>query len=82
MIKGFAIRRPGSAVLDLCHLAAGHFDGFWEFKLHAWDVAAGSLIVTEAGGQVTGIGSAIQHFSKDILVSNKLIHQQMIEVVK
>jgi len=83
MIKGFAIRRPGSAVLDLCHLAAGHFDGFWEFKLHAWDVAAGSLIVTEAGGQVTGItGQPFIIYSKDILASNGLIHQQMIEAVQ
>jgi myo-inositol-1(or 4)-monophosphatase len=83
IMKGFAVRRPGSAVLDLCHLAAGHFDGFWEFKLHPWDVAAGSLIVTEAGGQVTGItGQPFSIYSKDILASNGLIHPQMIEAIQ
>jgi len=83
MVKGFAIRRPGSAVLDLCYLAAGRFDGFWEFKLHAWDVAAGSLIVTEAGGKVTGImGQPFSIYSKDILASNGLIHPQMIEAIQ
>ena len=83
MIKGFAVRRPGSAVLDLCHLAAGHFDGFWEFKLHPWDVAAGSLIVTEAGGQVTGItGQPFSIYSEDILASNGLIHLQMTEAIQ
>jgi len=83
MVKGFAIRRLGSAVLDLCYLAAGHFDGFWEFKLHPWDVAAGSLMVTEAGGQVTAItGQPFSIYSKDILASNGFIHLQMIETVQ
>ena len=53
MIRSFAIRRLGSAALDLCYLAAGRFDGFWEWKLQAWDVAAASLIVVEAGGKAT-----------------------------
>ena len=83
MLKGFAVRRLGSAVLDLCYLAAGHFDGFWEFKLHPWDVAAGSLIITEAGGQVSGItGQPFSIYSKDILASNGLIHQQMVKVAE
>ncbi|MEM2849069.1 MAG: inositol monophosphatase family protein, partial [Candidatus Bathyarchaeia archaeon] len=55
MMKAFAVRRPGSAVLDLCYLAAGRFDGFWEFKLNPWDVAAGILIILEAGGVVGNI---------------------------
>ena len=50
-----AVRRLGSAALDLCYVAAGRFDGFWERKLQPWDVAAGALIVAEAGGQVTAM---------------------------
>ncbi len=50
-----AVRRDGSAALDLAYVAAGRFDGFWEFDLHSWDVAAGTLLVLEAGGCVTRI---------------------------
>ncbi|HKW44272.1 MAG TPA: inositol monophosphatase family protein, partial [Candidatus Eremiobacteraceae bacterium] len=53
MHRAQAIRRDGSAALDLCYVAAGRFDGFWEAGLHAWDIAAGALIVDEAGGRVT-----------------------------
>ncbi len=60
-----AIRRAGSAALDLCYLAMGRFDGFWELKLSPWDMAAGSLLVTEAGGKVTNFsGGAIQYLLK------------------
>ncbi len=83
IIKSFAIRRPGSAAIDLCYLAAGRFEGFWEFKLHAWDVAAGSLIVTEAGGKVTDLhGQPYSIYSKEILASNGLIQEEMREVIR
>jgi myo-inositol-1(or 4)-monophosphatase len=81
--KSFAIRRPGSAAIDLCYLAAGRFDGFWELKLHAWDVAAGSLIVTEAGGKVTDFqGQPFNIYSGEILASNGLIHQEMLQTIQ
>jgi len=80
--KSFAIRRPGSAALDLCYLAAGRFDGFWELKLHAWDVAAGSLMVTEAGGRITDFqGQSFHIYSKEILASNGLIHEEMLQAI-
>ncbi len=78
-----AIRRAGSAALDLCYLAMGRFDGFWELKLSPWDMAAGSLLVTEAGGKVTDFsGGAFKIYLKEILASNGKIHQQMIDVLK
>ncbi|MEW6375421.1 MAG: inositol monophosphatase family protein, partial [Thermodesulfobacteriota bacterium] len=81
--RSFAIRRPGSAAIDLCYLAAGRFDGFWELKLHPWDVAAGSLMVTEAGGRVTDFqGRPFNIYSEEILASNGLIHQEMLEVIQ
>ncbi len=78
-----AIRRAGSAALDLCYLAMGRFDGFWELKLSPWDTAAGSLLVTEAGGRVTDFsGGPFNIYMKEILATNGKIHQQMIEVLK
>jgi myo-inositol-1(or 4)-monophosphatase len=78
-----AIRRAGSAALDLCYLATGRFDGFWELKLSPWDTAAGSLLVTEAGGKVTDFsGDPFNIYLKEILASNGKIHQQMIDVLK
>jgi myo-inositol-1(or 4)-monophosphatase len=73
-----AVRRDGSAALDLCYLAMGRFDGFWELKLKPWDTAAGILMVTEAGGRVTDFGSETYSIYQDqILASNGLIHDQM-----
>ena len=81
--KSFAIRRPGSASIDLAYLAAGRFDGFWEFKLHAWDVAAASLMITEAGGEVTDFqGRPFDIYSKKILASNGLIHKEMLQTIQ
>ena len=78
-----AIRRAGSAALDLCYVAMGRFDGFWELKLSPWDVAAGSLIVREAGGIVSDFkGGAFDIYSKEILASNGKIHDGMVEVLK
>jgi myo-inositol-1(or 4)-monophosphatase len=83
MIRSFAIRRPGSAALDLSYVAAGRFDGFWEFKLHAWDVAAGSLIVTEAGGKVSDLrGGPYSIYSEEILATNGMIHQEMLQTIR
>jgi myo-inositol-1(or 4)-monophosphatase len=76
------VRRSGSAALDLCSVAAGRLDGYWELKLHPWDVAAGSLIVREAGGSVSDFsGTRFSIHDKEILASNGIIHEQMIEVL-
>lgn len=83
IVKSFALRRPGSAAIDLCYLAMGRFDGFWEFKLHAWDVAAGSLMITEARGRVTDFqGQPFSIYSGEILASNGLIHEEMLRVIR
>jgi myo-inositol-1(or 4)-monophosphatase len=75
------IRRAGSAALDLCSVAAGRFDGFWELKLNPWDKAAGTLLVTEAGGLVSGItGKPFNLLGDDIFASNGLVHDQMLRV--
>jgi myo-inositol-1(or 4)-monophosphatase len=75
------IRRAGSAALDLCSVAAGRFDGFWELKLNPWDKAAGSLLVKEAGGLVSGItGKPFNLLGDDVLASNGLVHDQMLRV--
>ena len=72
------IRRAGSAALDLCHVAAGHFDGFWELSLAPWDIAAGALLVTEAGGRITrleGGGGLLD--GGGYLAGNITIHEQL-----
>jgi myo-inositol-1(or 4)-monophosphatase len=74
------IRRAGAAALDLAYVAAGRLDGFWERKLKPWDVAAGELMVREAGGAVTTFdGSHYNVFMHRIVASNGLIHAEMIE---
>ncbi|MDD2737022.1 MAG: inositol monophosphatase family protein [Desulfuromonadaceae bacterium] len=76
------IRRAGAAALDLAYVAAGRLDGFWELKLKAWDVAAGVLMVREAGGVVTKFdGSAYDVFNDRIVASNGLIHEQMVNML-
>ena len=83
VFSGQAIRRDGSAALDLCYLACGRFDGFWELKLSPWDTAAGLLILREAGGVATRLdGSAYDIHQPDILASNGRIHEQMMAVVR
>ncbi len=77
------IRRAGSAAIDLCYVAAGRFDGFWELKLNPWDCAAGSLIVKEAGGTVTNFsGRPASIYEREIVASNGLIHSEMLDVLK
>jgi len=78
-LEAQAIRRAGSAALDLAYTAAGRFDGFWELKLHPWDTAAGWLLVKEAGGTITDIsGGSYRLDSPVILASNGKIHDSMI----
>ncbi len=77
------LRRLGSAALDLCYVACGRLDGYWEFKLNAWDKAAGMLIVEEAGGTVTDLsGKPSRVDSIQTVASNGLIHPQMLRVMK
>jgi myo-inositol-1(or 4)-monophosphatase len=77
-----AVRRPGSAALDLCYVASGRLDGFWEFHLKPWDMAAGALIVREAGGQVTGAaGDTFSIYKSQVVASNGVIHGQMIKTL-
>jgi len=76
------IRRAGAAALDLACVAAGRLDGFWELKLKAWDVAAGVLMVREAGGEVTAFdGSPYDIFNDRIVASNGLIHDEMVTML-
>ncbi len=77
-----AVRRDGSAALDLCYVAMGRFDGFWEMKLKSWDIAAGALIVQEAGGRATGFDGSLLDLKKGaVLASNLLIHDEMMNVI-
>jgi len=78
-----AIRRAGSAALDLAYVAAGRFDGFWELKLHPWDTAAASLMVREAGGAVSDIsGNPYQFSSSAIVASNGRVHRAMLRLLQ
>ena len=83
LMKAQAVRRDGSAALDLSYLAAGRFDGFWERRLHPWDVAAGSLLVIEAGGKLSTFkGEAFSIYAPEIVASNGAIHPSMIEILR
>jgi myo-inositol-1(or 4)-monophosphatase len=80
--KGVPVRRLGSAAIDLCWVAAGRFDGFYEHKLEAWDSAAGYLIVEEAGGKVTDHeGNKFSVYQHRVLATNGKIHEEMIAVI-
>jgi myo-inositol-1(or 4)-monophosphatase len=82
-LRAQGIRRDGSAALDLCYLAAGRFDGFWEMKLSPWDVAAGTLMVIEAGGQLSDFaGGPFRIDGRRLVGSNGRIHDQMIAVLQ
>jgi myo-inositol-1(or 4)-monophosphatase len=77
-----AVRRPGSAAIDICYTAMGRFEGFWELKLHAWDVAAGIVIMQEAGGRVTRLdGNPLSVYDREILATNGLVHEAMVEIL-
>jgi myo-inositol-1(or 4)-monophosphatase len=78
-----AVRRFGSAAIDLCYVAAGRFDGFWEQRLKPWDVAAGALVVEEAGGRITGMdGSPFDPAAAHLVASNGRIHEEMLAVIR
>jgi myo-inositol-1(or 4)-monophosphatase len=77
-LHSHGVRRAGSAALDLCNVASGRYDGFWEFNLNPWDTAAGVLIVEEAGGKVTRFdGSPFELNSRETLASNGLLHEAL-----
>jgi myo-inositol-1(or 4)-monophosphatase len=83
VLQGLPVRRLGSAAIDLCWVACGRFDGFWEYNLSAWDIAAGYLIVQEAGGTVTNFdGDKYNVFDKETLATNGLIHAEMLGLIK
>ncbi len=78
-LRTHGVRRAGSAALDLCNVASGRFDGFWEFNLNPWDTAAGVLMVEEAGGRVTDFsGGAFRIASRETLASNGLVHDALL----
>lgn len=80
--KGIAVRRLGSAAIDLCWVASGRFDAYFEHKLEAWDSAAGSLIVQEAGGKVTDYsGNPFSVYQKQMLASNGKVHDDILKVL-
>lgn len=78
-----AVRRDGSAALNLCYVACGRFDAHWEMKLNPWDMAAGVLIVKEAGGSVTDFqGEKFNIYGDELLASNGLLHDRLLQVLK
>src|SRR5439155_22748677 len=78
-----AVRRLGSAAIDLCYVAAGRMDGFWERDLKPWDIAGGALIVAEAGEQVTNMdGGPFSSRDGDVLATNGRIHEAMLDVIR
>jgi len=82
MPRAAGIRRPGSAALDLAFVAAGRYDGFWEFGLSPWDMAAGCLLITEAGGLVGDMdGDATYMQSGNLVAGNPKIFGQLIQVI-
>jgi myo-inositol-1(or 4)-monophosphatase len=83
MLRTQGVRRCGSAALDLCYVASGRADAFWEWRLHPWDTAAGSLIVEEAGGKISDFsGQLFDIAGEQTLASNGALHQEMIKVLQ
>ncbi len=83
LLSSRAVRRDGSAAIDLAYVACGRFDGFWEEGLNAWDVAAGVLLVEESGGQVSYFdGSKYSIYKPPICASNGFIHNEMLDILK
>lgn len=83
-VRSHGVRRLGSAALDLCYVAAGRFDGYWEIRLKPWDVAAGGLIAAEAGAKVTNLQGGDDYLSppQSILAANAALHAQMLAVLQ
>lgn len=83
LLASQAVRRTGSAAIDLCYVACGRFDGFWEVGLNPWDTAAASLIAEEAGAKITDFkGKPYSIYEKQILASNGKVHGQMLKILK
>jgi myo-inositol-1(or 4)-monophosphatase len=81
-LRAQGMRRMGAAAIDLCYVACGRFDGFWELKLNPWDTAAGSLMVTEAGGRMSDFkGGGFSIYGVELVASNGMIHDEMVEVL-
>jgi len=77
-----AVRRDGSAALDLAYVACGRFDGFWEDGLSPWDIAAGALLISEAGGKVTNFkDEPLDIYNEQVLATNGLIHEVMMNLL-
>ena len=82
-LRSHGVRRAGSAALDLCCVACGRYDAFWEFNLNPWDTAAGVLLVEEAGGAVTNFtGGPFAINSREVLASNVLLHDELLQEFK
>lgn len=82
-LRARAVRRLGSAALDLCYVAAGRMDAFWDKGLKVWDIAAGALVVQEAGGRVSALdGGAFDAYSGEVLASNGRLHDPMLELIR
>jgi myo-inositol-1(or 4)-monophosphatase len=83
ILRAQGVRRCGSAALDLCYVAAGRFDGFWELKLSPWDTAAGAVIVREAGGRITDfLDGPVNIYHPEVCASNGLIHSELLSLLK
>jgi len=83
LLNSRGVRRDGSAAIDMAYVACGRFDGFWEEGLNPWDMAAGVLLIEEAGGQVSNYdGSNFDLYSPPVLASNGLIHGQMSSILR
>ncbi len=83
LLRSRGVRRDGSAAIDMAYVACGRFDGFWEEGLSPWDVAAGKLLIEEAGGRISYYdGSSFNIYKPPICASNGLIHEQMLEVLR
>jgi myo-inositol-1(or 4)-monophosphatase len=82
-LRARGMRRTGTAAIDLCYIACGRFDGFWELQLNPWDTAAGKIMVEEAGGKMTNYqGEPYSIYGTTLIATNGRIHQEMIEVLK
>jgi myo-inositol-1(or 4)-monophosphatase len=82
-LRARGMRRTGTAAIDLCYIACGRFDGFWELQLNPWDTAAGKVIVEEAGGNVTNYaGDPYSIYGNTLIATNGLIHQEMVDVLR
>ncbi|MBQ7568687.1 inositol monophosphatase, partial [bacterium] len=82
ILRARGIRRDGSAALDLCYVACGRFDAFWEIGLHPWDMAAGSLLINEAGGRMTNFSDQPHNLAyQDMLASNGQLHAEILRAI-